>query len=201
MNQNAYRRWQQSKTFQTLVLRGRTRVSNTALSWLSQAAVELVDKLKHDFAQDKTTAVIYHFCKREGMLEDDHMHTTLSRLVYQLLQARPSVLDERSTYASYTSQLESASWHKQQLKAACKLLVDAVGAFNTVYVVIDRPETCKGGKGGLRKALEALQQAEGVLVKVFVVADGDEADDADLNDWRDAAGEGGFEVLDGLDQK
>jgi hypothetical protein len=201
MIHDAYQRWQRSKTFQTLVLRGRTRVSNTALSWLSQAAVELVDKLTYESAQETTTAVIYHFCKQEGMADDDHMHTTLSRLVYQLLQARPSVLDERSTYASYTSQLESVSWQKRQLKAVCTLLVDAMSAFQTVYVIIDRPEMCTSGKSGLAKMLEALQMAEGVVVKVFVVADGDETDDADLGDWRDAASGSGFEVLDELDQQ
>jgi hypothetical protein len=171
----------------------------TALSWLSHAAVQLVDKLKEEYGEDKDTVIVYHFCKVENMLEDDHMHTTLSRLIYQLLQSRPSILHERNTYASFKDSLESPSWKKQQVKAACKLLVEGLNQFKSVYLVLDRPEACKGGVSGLTKLLEQVSEAE-CTVKTFVVVDKDECDDSNLEDWRDAVNDGVFTVLDDLDQ-
>lgn len=135
------------------------------------------------------------------MPDDDHMHLALSRLVYQLLHARPSILDNDTTYNSYESQLESTFWKKRQLKSACKMLTDTMCAFETVYVVLDRPEMCTSGKGGLPKLLEMLQETQGVAVKTFIVVDGDEADEADLKDWMDAAGAGGLHIIRGLDQE
>ncbi|KAF2107680.1 hypothetical protein BDV96DRAFT_693181 [Lophiotrema nucula] len=198
----AYQKWETSKGSSTLVLRGRT-TTRTALSWLSQAAVELIDELKQDRHEDKDTAVVYHFCKREGMPEDDHMHTTITRLLHQLLKLRPSILHNRSTYASFSDKLEDPSWQKRQVKEASSLFAAALKEFRTAYIIIDRPEMCTGGSNGLAKLLEKVaDEIEGECrVRFLLIVDKDECDEADLDDWKEKVGDGAFAVIDDLDQR
>jgi hypothetical protein len=194
----AYQTWRQSKQSRTIILRGRTRQKRSPLSWLSPAAVELVERL--DKEEGGNATVVYHFCKREGMAEDDPMHTTIARTIYQLLEARPRVLQNRVTYQDYVTRLKSDKWQQKHLKTACELCVSVLNHFERVYLILDRPEECTSGTLGLSTLLEAAQKAECVL-KAFVIVDKDRTINGEVDDWRDAARPGTIDVMDNLDQE
>ena len=200
LDRREFKSWKTSPQSKVLVLRGRTAGSITPLSWLSNAAIDLVEQLTQENNERKDSGVVYHFCKREGMEEDDSMHTTISRLVHQLLSQRPAILENRSKYLSLSSQFKSPDWTKGQLKSACKVLFEILDEFVTMYLVIDRPECCRGGVSGLAKVLEAGQSSRCVL-KYFFVVDKDQCSQDDLNDWKDAVGESAWEIVDNQDQR
>jgi len=192
-----YKAWRRSKQSRTLILRGRT-AARTPLSWLSPAAVELVDRLRDD-DEGGTSVVVYHFCKREGMYQDDPMHTVISRIIYQLLEAKPSILQDRATYQEYATRFKSDKWQQKHLKTACELCVSILNHFELVYLILDRPEECIPGGQGLSKLLEAAQEAKCVL-KTFVVVDKDRTLGCEVDDWKEAALPDTVDVIDDLDQ-
>ncbi|PYI10655.1 hypothetical protein BO78DRAFT_450392 [Aspergillus sclerotiicarbonarius CBS 121057] len=190
----SYQCWRQSDKSRTLILRGRTAQTNTALSWLSSAAVELVNTLQ---TEEGSGMVAYYFCRREGM-EDDHMHTAIARMVYQLFRTRPAMLKDRRTYQGWVDLLESTKWQKKDLKTACKLFVSVLDQLDRVYLILDRPETCKAGDPGLSRILEESQRSACIL-KTFVVVDKDTADRGEVESWKESARAKTLDIID-LDQ-
>jgi hypothetical protein len=198
-NDEAYKAWRQSEQSRTIILRGQTQARiRSPLSWLSPAAVELIERL-HKEEGDNTT-IVYHFCKRESMADDDLMQVTIARIIYQLLEAQPSMLQDRATYQDYTTRLKSDRWQQKHLKTACELCVDILNHFERVYLILDRPEECRSGISGLSILLEEAQEAKCVL-KTFIVVEKDRTKSGEVNDWRDAASPGTMDIIDNLDQK
>ncbi|RAL02617.1 uncharacterized protein BO80DRAFT_27726 [Aspergillus ibericus CBS 121593] len=190
----AYQLWRQSDKSRTLILRGRTSQINSPLSWLSSAAVELVNALR---TEGDSGMIAYYFCRREGM-DDDHMHTAIARMVYQLFKAQPAMLKDRRTYQKWVDVLESTKWGKKDIKTACELFVSVLDQLDRVYLILDRPETCKGGDPGLSRILEESQRSACIL-KTFVVVDKDTADRGEVESWKESARAKSLDVID-LDQ-
>jgi len=188
-----YQKWRQSKQSHTIILRGGTRQTRSPLSWLSPAAVELVQKLRVE--EGENAAIAYHFCKREDMAEDDHMHTVVARITYQLLEQRASILHSRQTYEGCLGKLKSNKWRDKEMTTACDLFVDTLNHFELVYLILDRPEECRAGESGLAKLLQAAQRTKCVQ-KVFIVVDKDRTKEG-VDDWTDI---GTVDVIDNLDQ-
>ncbi|PWY80839.1 hypothetical protein BO94DRAFT_576761 [Aspergillus sclerotioniger CBS 115572] len=190
-----YQSWRQSDQSRTLILRGRTAQTNSPLSWLSSAAVELVESLRTE--EGDSVMIAYYFCRREGM-EDDHMHTALARMVYHLFKMRPAMLKDRQTYQAWVDILESTKWQKKDIKTACELFVSVLDQLDRVYLILDRPETCKAGDPGLSRILEESQRSACVL-KTFVVVDKDTADRGEVESWKESARAKTLDIID-LDQ-
>ncbi|OOF90561.1 hypothetical protein ASPCADRAFT_10475 [Aspergillus carbonarius ITEM 5010] len=190
-----YQCWRKSDKSRTLILRGRTAQTNSPLSWLSSTAVELVDTLRKD--EGDSAMVAYYFCRREGM-DDDHMHTALARMIYHIFKAKPAMLKDRRTYQGWADVLESTKWKKKDIKTACQLFVSVLDQLDRVYLILDRPETCKAGDPGLSRILEESQRSACVL-KTFVVVDKDTADRGEVESWKESARAKTLDIID-LDQ-
>jgi hypothetical protein len=133
------------------------------------------------------------------MSQDDPMHTVISRIIYQLLEARPSILQDKATYKDHETRLKSDKWQQKYVKTACELCVSILNHFELVYLIMDRPDECIPGGQGLSKSLEAAQEAKCVL-KTFVVVDKDRTLGSEVDDWKEAALPGTVDVIDDLDQ-
>ncbi|KAI9711041.1 MAG: hypothetical protein M1820_002479 [Bogoriella megaspora] len=194
--QTKYQSWRSSSSSQTLILHGSTRTAaQTPLSWLSNAAIELIG----DLSSSSESVTIYYFGLREGMPAQKSMHTVLSTLIYQLLSARPQLLEDRTRYQKYHSQLTSGDWVAKKVRPACALFVDVLSHFQSVYLIFDRPEECKGCDSGVQMLLQMTRDLP-CMIKTLFVVDKDRKDRESLDDWVEVAAIGTVDVLGGLDQ-
>ncbi|KAI9692347.1 MAG: hypothetical protein M1822_006578 [Bathelium mastoideum] len=193
-----YKTWRQSKEMRSLILRGKTISRHTPLSWLSPVAVELIDMIPK-FETSKGTTVLFGFCKREYRAEKMHMHTLVSRMILQLLEAQPELLQDQEIYQKYATLLTSREWQEQGLKTACKLCVDILSHFSLVYLIIDRLEECRSGESGLIILLEMVEE-NNIPLKTLVIVDKDQAEGGQVENWQGSLKSHPVDVIDGLDQ-
>ncbi|KAL4982449.1 hypothetical protein BDW68DRAFT_170748 [Aspergillus falconensis] len=190
-------RWRHAEGSRVLVLQGRTRHATSPLSWLSSAAVELGEILRRDEGQ--TAVVVSYFCRRESIGDYSHIHAVFANLSFQLLTARPELLRDRERYQKWSDLVRSSPWQNKDLKTASGLLKELLSLIGKVYLILDRPEVCKRAEAGLRNLIEASRRTTCVL-KMFLVVDKDSMHSFDVDELREAAGDGALDVIDIPDQ-
>jgi hypothetical protein len=188
-----YKSWRQSPRSRTLILRGATQQTRSLLSWLSPVTIELIHKNRDE---DPNSVIAYHFCKRENMPENEHMHTSIARITYQLLEQRPRILQKNSSFDKYVQRVHSEKWRSQHLDTACDVFLDVINHFEQVFLILDRPEECKAGESGLSKLLHVIAGSH-CVVKTLVVVDKLRTEDG-LPSWAEP---GLVDVIDDLDQR
>jgi hypothetical protein len=190
----AYQNWRTTNKTQSLVVRGRTNSNTTPLSRLSPVALELGDRLRGEESND--VVIASYFCRRAEMTDREPMHTAISAIICQLLAARPSLLKDTSLFENWDTRLKSNEWHAPQIEAACDLLVEVLSHLDKVYLILDRPETCRGGDPGISTVLEKTAQTKfKCILKMFIVVDQDTAN-GEGESWRESARAGGLDVID-----
>ena len=163
-----YKHWRAARS-SLLVLHGSNHpsVPNISQSWLSLAAMDLVNNLLNDDVPGGI--VCWHICSNTETLE-----YALSQVMSQLMGSNPTVLRRESTQQLIESSLvpprdsddsgddeeEEESEHASRTRAVRsqrKVLegrLDAMAAFirrcrgRPVYLVIDRPEQCTNASDG-----------------------------------------------------
>ncbi|KAF2142279.1 uncharacterized protein K452DRAFT_16706 [Aplosporella prunicola CBS 121167] len=186
-----YETWFQSTIAQTLVIRGSTsRGLRTPLSWLSNAAIELIEKLESENA-----VVAYYFCclEADGTSQKLGMADILCKVIYQLFEAKPDLLQDEELEQNYLVPIRNRTWDN---KYVCELLVNIVKRIGIVYLVLDRPEDCKGGIRVLSRLFEKAKEA-GCILKTMIVFDRDRTDFSQVEELQDAEG---FSYIDDLNQ-
>ncbi|KAL4769297.1 hypothetical protein BDW60DRAFT_210221 [Aspergillus nidulans var. acristatus] len=193
-----FHRWEHAEGSRVLILQGRTQHAISPLSWLSPAAVELREILSHR-DEGETAVVVAYFCRRESMGDYSHIHTVLANLIFQIFTARPGLLNDRNRYQNWSSLVCSRPWREKDLKTASGLFKELLSLIGRVYLILDRPEACKRAEAGLRNLIEVSRRTTCVL-KIFLVVDKDSMLSFDVDELREAAGDGALDVIDVPDQ-
>jgi hypothetical protein len=93
----------------------------------------------------------------------------------------------------------SRPWREKDLKTASGLFKELLSLIGRVYLILDRPEVCKRAEAGLRNLIEVSRRTTCVL-KIFLVVDKDSMLSFDVDELREAAGDGALDVIDVPDQ-
>jgi len=164
--------WLESERTTLLLIGGQTKAELTPLCWLSPIAEQLID-----FLYSRGEIAAYHFCKLATYMEEDvSMHTVLSRIVYQLLSQHPQLLRKTARREDIMRKTSTERWTNKVTKSVCELLVDLLGEFGPVFLILDRLDCCKMGFSGLEMLLEMMQRAACTARILVIMETPDRAD-------------------------
>ena len=166
LNDSAFDHWDRNPESCIMLLRGSTVVTNVDYSWLSPVIFHLIGRYH---AQGRT--VVFNCCHtRLHMDKDTPIHAVISSLVYQLLEAKKSVLQDRSRFQELKQNFSDSQWQANRPELPFAILHELLNAFQEVYILLDRVDRIKGDADRFMKHLLVLIEKCNCKIKVFLVA-------------------------------
>jgi len=186
-----FRSWRNSSHSSVLILKGKTISPHpTYLSWLSPAAVHLIQNAERhllDDPNDHSTVVISYCCQTEdgdGASEKVSLATVISSLIYQLLQTKKAqqLLRDDDRYRRLERNIVDAFGsgaspkRREQSRQLYIIFEDLLTTLSLrrVYLLIDRTDRIEGTLGFEHSAFldlpeKRLEKGYNVTVKLFIV--------------------------------
>lgn len=166
MQEPAFRQWEDSHKSSMILLQGRTAITSRDYSYLSPAIFHLVDQ-----HQVQGHQVIFHCCHdRVFMDKDTPVHVVLSSLVFQLLNAKSSILRDQLRFEDLKRRFKDPAWRLASPKPGFVVLGKLLGLFTEIYIFLDRVDRIKGSPDRLLDPLANLVKTSRCKVKVFLTA-------------------------------
>ena len=166
MQEAVFKQWDDSRKSCIMLLQGRTAITSGDYSWLSPATFQVID-LHH--TQD--CLVISHCCHDQIFMEQDtRIHFVLLSLVYQVLDARSSILRDQQRFGELRRKFSDRSWRANSAKEAFTVLSELVEPFLNVYIILDRVDRIKGDPDIFIDPLVNLVKWSKSTIKVFITA-------------------------------
>ena len=174
---DVFQSWLKSKSSSLFLIHGLTLNSRTGFSWLSPAALDVVDWLNTQTSKDPKKVVIYglaHTSAWTAPSAKPAAHMMISRLMLGLLDQYPSYLLDPTNLSGLRNRIQSPEYRASNPRVSCKTLSDVMGRCSTceLYVVLDRIDACDcTAVAFIERLLELVLDCEST-VKLFVVAGG-----------------------------
>lgn len=164
--EKSFNHWDKCSNSCMFLLHGRTAVTTRDYSWLSPAVFHLIQVYR-----DQNRSVIFHCCHDQLFMEQDTpSHIVVSSLVYQLLEARPSVVRDQPRYQDLSRKFSDPTWHANQPRIPFAVLGELLDSFPEVYILLDRIDRIKGDADRFLDPLAKLVKESRCRLKVFLVA-------------------------------
>lgn len=158
--------WEKSAKSHILLLRGSTVVTTVDFSWLSPAVLHLIDQYR---AKDRL--VVSYCCHdRVHMEKDTPLHVVLSSLIYQLLEAKASILQDRPRFEELKQKFSDPKWRANTATLPFAILKELLTMFEEVYIMLDRIDRIKGDADRFINPLVRMVAESKCKLKVLLVA-------------------------------
>ena len=165
IQEESFKNWESNSNSSLFLLHGRTAITKTDYSWLSPTVFDLIGRYR-----DQHCVVIYHLCHdRVFMEQDTSSSVVISSLIYQLLKANTSILDQ-SRYQEFSRKFSDPAWCAGQSQHLFAVMGDLLNLFTEVYILLDRVDRIKGDADRFMDPLLGLMKRSKCKVKVFLVA-------------------------------
>lgn len=135
----AVSRWEKSMTSHMLLLQGLTTVTTVDFSWLSPAVHHLIAQYRA-----MNHVVVSHCCHdRVHMEKDTPVNFVLSSVMYQLLEAKASILHYRPNFEDLKQKFSDPKW-RGNTTSLFATLEKLLAMFEEVYIMLDRVDRIRG---------------------------------------------------------
>ena len=104
------------------------------------------------------------------MEEDVPAQTVLSSIIYQLLQARMTILRDQSRYQALSDRISDVTWRAPDLKAPFAVLHELLNDERDVFIILDRVDHIKGQSYHWMQPFVNLMKESNCKLKIFLVA-------------------------------
>lgn len=163
--EESFKNWESNSNSSLFLLHGRTALTKTDCSWLSPTIFDLIGRYR-----DQRSVVIFHLCHdRVFMEKDTPSSVVISSLIYQLLEANTTILDQ-SKYEELSRKFLDPRWRAGQSQFLFAVMGDLLNIFSEVYILLDRVDRIKGDADRFLDPLLGLMKRSKCKVKVFLVA-------------------------------
>ena len=170
-----YQSWRESPSSCLLILAGMTMEEGqsykSTLSWLSPAALHMVDTLS---TEDKR--VIFYCCHTGFHLQNPHTRSIVSNVLYRLIALQPELVRHR--IQDLKAKVHSTEWNSSNDNTATRYCFDVLSEIlenfpkgSEIYIVLDRIDLCKDPKYRFIAALQRVISKSRIALKVALVMD------------------------------
>ncbi|KAL8714530.1 MAG: hypothetical protein Q9220_001478 [cf. Caloplaca sp. 1 TL-2023] len=157
--------WEGSQRSCIMLLHGKTVNARGGCSWLSPATFNLVDRYR-----DQKRTTIFHTCHEAAMVKDIPLHTVVSSLVYQLLEAKASILRDERRHQELGRKIIDRGWTAPRAGKAFEVLSELLQRFGHVHILVDRIDRIKGDADAFFEPwINLVKHAKG-RIQVFFTA-------------------------------
>ncbi|MCJ1383605.1 hypothetical protein MMC17_006719 [Xylographa soralifera] len=161
-----FKHWETSGRSCMMLLSGKTAATRTDFSWLTPATLYVADQCREN---SRLTAI--HCCHDEAFMEEDvPAQTVLSSIIYQLLEAKVTILRDQSRYQALSARISDAAWRASDLKAQFAVLHELLNDERNVYILIDRVDRIKGQPDRWVQPFVKLMKDSNCKLKILLVA-------------------------------
>ena len=166
MQEDVFMKWETQRRSALMVLYGRTAVTRTDLSWLSPMIFYLVDR----YRGSKQT-VACHCCHDPVFMDRvTPAYAVISNIIYQLLEAHPSLLRDQTRYQRIYERISEPEWRATPPKTPFSLLGELLNEFTSAYILLDRIDRINGELYRFMEPLAQLIKNHKCKVKILVLA-------------------------------
>ena len=161
-----YINWENSPKSSLMLIHGTTELKKGDYSWLSPAMFHFIKHFK-----DQRKFVLFHCCHDRNYMEPDTPpYVVLSSLIFQILEARTTILHDSSQYQELLSKVSDPAWQASSPQSAFDVLNKLLGSLPEVYLFLDRIDRIKGSASRFLESLGELVKNSGNVLKVLLVA-------------------------------
>ncbi|KAI4142990.1 MAG: hypothetical protein L6R39_004752 [Caloplaca ligustica] len=166
LDDNAFARWENANASSMILLHGTTAIKKGDYSWISPAVSRLIARYR-----DQHKSVFFHLCHDSAFMEQDTpLQVIFSSLIYQFLEANPSVLHETSMYQELCSKFSDAEQNASPAQTALDVLKKLLDMLPETYLLLDRVDRIKGKASSFMGLLVKLIRESRGKTKILLVA-------------------------------
>ncbi|KAH9204345.1 hypothetical protein DL95DRAFT_418332 [Leptodontidium sp. 2 PMI_412] len=168
-NDEPFKSWKASAESGLLLLKGKTHNTRTGFSWLSIAALDLID----DVNRDHDSYLVYCLVSTSVWMENNskaRATIVISKIIRQLLERKPVIVQDPARYFHLRDRFSSESWQVSR-KAPFDLLIELLTEFPKTYIILDRIDRCDYYHINFLDQLLRVIRECSTIVKIFVVLD------------------------------
>lgn len=166
MRNSSFRKWEENTKASMMLLYGRTGIPTRDYCWLSPAVFHLIKVYRA-----RNHVVIFHCCHdRIFMEQDTQAEVVLSSLIYQLLQAKATILRDQPRYHELNRKFSDPKWRTIPSRMPFAVLGDLLDGFPEVYILLDRIDRIKGQADRFLDPFTNMIKRSECVIKVFLVA-------------------------------
>ncbi|KAL8948420.1 MAG: hypothetical protein Q9222_005398 [Ikaeria aurantiellina] len=155
--------WEGSQRSCMMLLHGKTVNPRGGCSWLSPATFHLIDRY-HD------QMTVFHTCHEAAMEKDTQLHTVISSLIYQLVEAKASILRDERRHQELGRKIIDRGWTASNAGKAFEVLGELLAEFGSVHILVDRIDRIKGDADAFFEPwINLIKDAKG-RIQIFFTA-------------------------------
>jgi hypothetical protein len=163
-----YAYWKAVDRSGLLILKGRTLDEQTGLSWLSPAAIKVLNLVRNE----ANYAIAYCLVGTSAWMQpgsEPPAHKVISKIIWQLLERKPDLVGNPDRLEDVRDRIQRQNWTHQIPKQPCGLLSELLSAFPKACIVIDRVDRADCDPVAFVNELLRVIEKCPTIVKIFVV--------------------------------